>query len=92
MTTHESPHPFSRPLDTSEAAWRKLREIHERLGPEGRVAAAFAASELAREAVTAGVRMRHPEYDEARVREEVLRRVYGDDLAARVAAATRPAR
>ncbi|KAA0253174.1 MAG: hypothetical protein EDX89_15310 [Acidobacteria bacterium] len=83
MTSPEHPHPFSRPLDTSEAAWRKVREIHARLGPEGRVEAAFAASELAREAVLAGIRMRHPEYDDFRLRTELFRRIYGDALADR---------
>ena len=53
-----------RPLDTTESAWKKVREIHVRLGPEGRVEAAFAASELIREAALAGLRMRHPAWDE----------------------------
>lgn len=84
MISPGHPDLLPRPLDTSEAAWRKVRKIHARLGPEGRVEAAFAASELVREAVLAGIRMRHPEYDDARLRAELLRRIYGDELADRV--------
>lgn len=92
MTVDANPDPLPRPLDTSEAAWRKVREIHARLGPEGRVEAAFAASELVREAVLAGIRMRHPEYDDARLRAELFRRIYGDELADRLEANTRESR
>ena len=90
MTVDANPDPLPRPLDTSEEAWRKVREIHARLGPEGRVEAAFAASELVREAVLAGIRMRHPEYDDARLRVELFRSIYGDELAARVYGIARP--
>lgn len=76
-----------RPLDTTEGAWEKVREIHARLGPEGRVEAAFAASELVREAVLAGLRMRHPAWDERHLREALLERFYGASLAARALAA-----
>jgi len=79
-----------RPLDTSESAWTKVREAHSRLGPEGRVEAAFAASELIREAALAGLRLRHPGWDERQLRPALLRRVYGPDLAARVLAFSEP--
>ncbi len=75
--------PTSRPLDTSESAWNKVREIHARLGPEGRVEAAFAVSELAREAALAGLRMRHPAWNERQLGEALLRQLYGPDLANR---------
>lgn len=80
---------FSRPLDTSERAWEKVREIHARLGPEGRVAAAFAASELSREAALAGLRMRHPGRDEAWLKDELLRKLYGSELAEKAIRAAR---
>ncbi len=64
-----------------------MREIHARLGPEGRVEAAFAASELVREAVVAGIRMRQPDLDDEGVKDEVIRIFYGDELAAKVRAA-----
>ena len=76
-----------RSLDTSSLAWRKLREVHERLGPEGRVEAAFGASELVRAAATEGLRMRHPEYDAEQLFAALLGRLYGSALAARVLAA-----
>ncbi|MRR13285.1 hypothetical protein EG835_12720 [bacterium] len=77
----------TRPFDTSESAWKKVREIHVRLGPEGRVEAAFAASELIREAALAGLRMRHPGWDERHLHAALLERFYGSDLAARALAA-----
>ncbi len=76
-----------RPLDTTESAWEKVREIHVRLGPEGRVEAAFAASELIREAALAGLRMRHPSWDERHLHAALLERFYGSDLASRALAA-----
>ena len=76
----------ARPLDTSESAWKKVREIHVRLDPEGRVEAAFAASELIREAALAGLRMRHPSWDERHLHAALLERSYGSDLAARALA------
>ncbi len=78
---------MTRPLDTTESAWNKVREIHVRLGPEGRVEAAFAASELIREAALAGLRMRHPAWDEQHLHAALLERFYGSDLAARALAA-----
>lgn len=72
--------PTFRPLDTSETAWNKVREIHARLGPEGRVEAAFAVSERAREAALAGLRMRHPAWTEREIGEALLRKLYGSDL------------
>jgi hypothetical protein len=83
--------PF-RPLDTSESAWTKVREIHARLGPEGRVEAAFAASELIREAALAGLRLRHPAWGERQLTVALLGRLYGADLAARVLEASGGAR
>ena len=78
----------TRPLDTTENAWARVREIHARLGPEGRVEAAFAASELIREAALAGLRMRHPAWDERQLHAALLERLYGSDLAARALAAS----
>ncbi len=82
----------TRPLDTSESAWERVHEIHARLGPEGRVEAAFAASEMVREAALAGLRMRHPGWDDRLLREALLRRFYGSALAERVRLAKGPAR
>lgn len=77
----------ARPLDTSESAWGKVREIHARLGPEGRVEAAFAASEMIREAALAGLRMRHPEWGERQLEAALLARFYGPALAEKVLSA-----
>lgn len=37
MTAEQRPDRIPRPLDTFEDAWRKVREIHKRLGRDGRV-------------------------------------------------------
>jgi hypothetical protein len=71
-----------RPLDTSQSAWEKVTEIHARLGPEGRVAASFAASELIREVALAGLRQHHPAWTERQVSMALIHRLYGADLAA----------
>lgn len=76
-----------RPLDTTESAWEKVREVHARMGAERRVEAAFAASELVREAALAGLRMRHPAWDERQLRAALLERLYGAGLAGRALAA-----
>ena len=78
---------LSRPADTSPLAWRRVREIRARLGPEGRVEAAFAASELVRAAAVEGLRMQHPEYDEEQLFAALLGRLYGTLVAAQVVAA-----
>ena len=72
--------------------WALRGAIHARLGPQGRVEAAFAVSELAREAALAGLRMRHPEWDEARLGSALLKRLYGERLAERAIEAGAKAR
>jgi len=57
-----------RPADTTAEAERVRREVLRRIGPEGRVRLAFELSELVRAAAEQGIRWRHPEYDERRVR------------------------
>jgi hypothetical protein len=69
-----------RPLDTSSEAWRIAREAHARMGPEGRVRAAFEAAEFGRALALEGIRHRHPEYDQRMLRLALFRRLYGDAL------------
>ena len=59
------------------------RQMFRDLGPEGRVRVAFEMSDEAREIVADGVRSRHPDYDESRVRLAVLRLSLGDALFAK---------
>jgi len=68
------------PSDTTIEAARKQFEILRRLGPEARLKMAFELSNNLRSLVEAGVRLRHPDFDEQRVQQEVLRLMIGDEL------------
>jgi hypothetical protein len=64
---------------TIEAAAVQLRVLR-RIGIEGRAKMTFQLSNNMRSTVEAGVRHRHPEYDDRQVRREVLRLMIGDKL------------
>jgi len=68
------------PLDTTIEAARKEYEILRRLGPEVRAEMAFEMSDNLRDTVEAGVRLRRPDFDEEKVRLEVVRLMVGDKL------------
>ncbi len=67
-------------LDTTIEAARKQLEILRKLGPEVRIKLAFEMSDNLRYAVEAGVRYRHPEFNEKKVNLEVMRLMIGDRL------------
>ncbi len=62
-------------------ALRKEFEILRRLGPQMRARMAFEMSEDLRSIVEAGVSNRHPDFDEKKIKLEVLRLMIGDKLA-----------
>ena len=68
------------PKDTTVEAMAKQDEILRELGPAGRAAMAFELSDNLRAVVEAGVRSRHPDWEESEVRCEVLRLMLGEDL------------
>jgi len=68
------------PSDTTIEAARKQFEILRRLGPEVRAKMAFELSDNLRSLVEAGVRLRHGDFDEQRVQQEVLRLMVGETL------------
>jgi len=68
------------PKDTSREAFLKQIEVLRDLGTSGRAAMALEFSRDLRQIVKDGVRHRHPDWDEARVQQEVLRIVLGDRL------------
>ena len=70
-------------LDTTPDAQRIHAAVLRQMTPEERIHAAFAMSEDARQITCAGIRSRNPEWDEARVRYEMLVRLYGAALVAR---------
>jgi hypothetical protein len=69
------------PLDTSPQAHGVQRDVYIRMGGAGRVAVMFGLNETVRRLAMAGIRARHPEYDEENVRRAYGRLVLGDDLA-----------
>ena len=69
--------PRIEPIDPADAVmWQTLRK----LGFAGRMRLTFALSESLRSISEAGVRRRHPEYDEKRVRLAATKLAIGDEL------------
>jgi hypothetical protein len=68
------------PADTSPEAYRVQIEFLRRMGGPARSAVAFRLTDMARRNALAGIRERHPEYDEAQVRSELCRLRLGDAL------------
>ncbi len=68
------------PADTTIEAVRKQFEILRRLGPEARLKMAFEMSDNLRSIVESGVRGRHPDWDEEKVRRRVLHLIIGERL------------
>jgi len=67
--------------DTSREAAAIQLEAWRRLGPEVRVALAAEMSDEIREVSLAGIRSRHPDYDDDQAGRALLRLIVGDDLA-----------
>jgi hypothetical protein len=66
--------------DTTPEALAKQFEVLRRIGPAGRAAMTFELSDNLRCLVEAGVRHRHPQWDDPAVEREVVRLMIGDDL------------
>lgn len=77
------------PMDTTLDAARKEFEILRKLGPEVRASMAFELSDNLRDLVEAGVRHRHPDFDEEQVNLEVVRLMLGDKLYKQMSKETR---
>ena len=68
------------PDDTSIEAVRVQAGALRKLGIEGRARMTFELSETVRAMAEAGIRHRHPEYDEQQVRSALLRVMLGEEL------------
>jgi hypothetical protein len=64
-------------FDTSLAMAEAQMQLYRELGPEGRGRIAAEMSDMLRELAIAGVRLRHPEFDEEQVLAAVLDVFYG---------------
>lgn len=72
------------PADTSPEAYDVQSEVYRRMGGPARSAIAFRLNELASNAAKAGIRARHPDYDEEHVRRAFFRMRLGDELMRRI--------
>ncbi len=66
--------------DTSPGADAAQVEAYRRMGGAGRAQVMFRLCEMSRQVAEAGIRARHPHYDDTQVRLALARLVYGDDL------------
>ena len=66
------------PRDTTPAAHAAQTEAYRRMGGPARSAVAFRLTDMARRSTTAGIRRRHPEYDDGQVQRALCRIVLGD--------------
>lgn len=73
--------PMPRPVDTSPDAWRAHLEALRRMTGGERVARAFELSEAARTISQAGIRHRHPDWSDERVRDALMELLLGKELA-----------
>jgi hypothetical protein len=78
-------------FDTTDDTLREHIRGLRRLGISGRAAMTFELSDNLRQIVGDGVRHRHPDWDEDRVKREVLRIVLGDRLFNEAFGGDRPA-
>jgi hypothetical protein len=69
--------------DTSPEAEAVQVEAYRRMGGTGRAQVMFRLCEMARRAAEAGIRRRHPGYDEPRVKLALARLLHGDELTRR---------
>jgi len=69
--------------DTSPDAEASTFEVFVRMGPEGRLRTALEMSDDLRRLTEDGVRLRHPDYSDPKVRLAAIRILLGDDLFSR---------
>jgi hypothetical protein len=62
------------PRDTDTEIWRRQLSAYRAMGPQGRLRRAIELSEEVRELARAGIRAGHPDWPEARVGAELVRR------------------
>jgi hypothetical protein len=66
--------------DTSPEAAEILRERMRRMTPSQRIEEGARLCKFARQMMRAGIRMRHPDYEEDQVEMALARLLWGDDL------------
>lgn len=69
-----------RPHNTTDEAHQAQLDAWRRMGPETRVRVAFEMSEDVRRMAAEGIRARHPDYDDERIRRALFRLLLGEAL------------
>jgi hypothetical protein len=72
------------PRDTAPEAHEAQLAVYRRLSGAERVAIAFRLGTIARNTALAGIRRRHPEYDDSQARRALHRLLLGDEIMRRV--------
>ena len=75
------------PADTTIEAARKQIEILRRMSPQKRALISFELRDNVRQNAIAGIKKLHPDFTEAQIRRELLRRMVGDELFREIIAA-----
>jgi len=68
------------PADTTIDAMRKQFEILRRMSPQKRALISFELSDNIRQIAIAGIKKLHPDFTDAQIKMELLRRMVGDEL------------
>jgi len=68
------------PADTTIDAMRKQFEILRRMSPQKRALISFELSDNVRQIAIAGIKKLHPDFTDAQIKMELLRRMVGDEL------------
>jgi hypothetical protein len=69
-----------RPRDTTAESYEAQLAVYRRLGAPQRADLAARMSAATRELTRAGIRSRHPDYDEQKIELALRRLLYGEDL------------
>ena len=75
------------PSDTTVDAHRKQIEILRKMSPRKRALISFELSDNVRQNAIAGIKTLHPDFTDAQIRRELLRRIVGNELFDKIIAA-----
>jgi len=74
------------PPDTTVNAHKKQIEILRKMSPEKLALISFELSNNVRQNAIAGIKKQHPDFTDAQIRRELLRRMVGDELFCKIIA------
>jgi hypothetical protein len=68
------------PADTTPDAHRKQIEILRKMSPERRALISFELSDNVRQNAIAGIKKLHPDFTDAQIKKELLKRIVPDEV------------